>query len=191
LYLLRQLDIRQPERVDAPYNAIERVPLSGFSKVTIGLKLIADQNIHVGLRTTQNDRWYHFEAAIRLDFGEDLMAIHFWKVQIQQDEVRPWNVEMGALLPQESHGLHAVASHVQTNGPVDVAEGFAHQSDVPVIVFDQENLNRSVLFPDGIHSFLSLPAITKLRAKTARFDSASMLVAMPEGLCRSAALLLR
>jgi hypothetical protein len=73
---------------------------------------------------------------------------------------------MTTLAPQELQGLYAVGRQMHLDGPVDVAESFSCQPDITGIVFDQENLNRSLLFPDDIHRFFSMPAMKKHGVKT-------------------------
>jgi hypothetical protein len=63
------------------------------------------------------------------------------EVQIQQDKIRARNIDVGPLTPQKGHSLHAVASHVQTDGRIGVAERFLRQPHISRTVFDQENID--------------------------------------------------
>src|ERR1700689_4986177 len=137
--MLRQLDLGQPEIIDAPDEVIKGVPLRGFPEVAIGLKLIADQNIGVGLRTAQNDRRYHFEGYVTLDKSQNLAAVHLRKIEIEQDKVRARGLKVDALPPEKGHGLQAIGSQVQTDRPVDVDECLPRQPGIAGIILDQEN----------------------------------------------------
>src|ERR1700731_474607 len=81
-------------------------------------------------------------------------------------------MEMGSLLPQKGQGLYAIGSHVQTDGSVDVAKGFPHQTNIPGIVFDEEELDGPFHFLAGFHGILRFRA-TAAREAEARAGRAS------------------
>jgi hypothetical protein len=88
--------------------------------------------------------------------GQDLSAIHFGEVKIQQDKVGTGGMYVGAHVLQKCHSIHAVTSNVQMDGPIGIAEGFLRQPDVTGAVFDQQNFYRHTFSSDGLHDFLSI-----------------------------------
>src|ERR1700735_1307035 len=70
--MLRQLDLGQPEIVDAPHELIERIQLHRLAEVAVRLQLIARHYILGRTGRGQDDRWNQFQAVIVLDLGEDL-----------------------------------------------------------------------------------------------------------------------
>jgi len=112
LLMLWQLDLRQPEIVDAAHEALERLQPHGLGEVAVRLQLIALHDVRFRLGRGQDDGGDRLQVVIALDVRQDLAAIHSGKIQIQQDEVRPRGIAMWPLAPQEGHGLHAVGGHV-------------------------------------------------------------------------------
>src|SRR5580704_3596042 len=177
LHLLRQLDLGQPEIVDALYEVFEGIQLHRFVEVTVRLKLIASHDVRFRIGRGQDDRGDQFQALIFLDVSQDLATVHFRQVQIQQDEIGAGSVNVDPLVPQESHGLHAVDDHVQLDGFVGFAKGFLRQPDIAGAVFDQENLYGHATFSDKSHDFLSLRAKAKRKVDPCpSFDSTEMLL---------------
>ena len=70
---------------------------------------------------------------------------------------------MGPLVPQKGHGLHAVGSHLQMDGPVGFAEGFLRQPDITRTVFDQQNFDWHIIAFDAFHDLFFFPATVRMR----------------------------
>ena len=73
--------------VDAPHQALERIPLHGLAEVTVRPELVADHNIRFRLRGGQNHGRDGFQI-YPLDAGPEAAAIHSREVEVQQDQVR-------------------------------------------------------------------------------------------------------
>src|ERR1700722_1738119 len=129
------------------------------------MELVAFRDIRLRVGRRQDDRGDHFQAVILLDVSQNLAAIHFRKVQIQQDNIRTRGIAVDPLVSQKGHGLHAVRSDMQVDGRVGVAEGFLRQPDIAGIVFDQQNFYGHVCFSDGRHDFLLLSARAKRKVE--------------------------
>ena len=91
--------------------------------------------------------------------SENLAAIHFRQIQVQQNEVRPRGVLVFALPPEKRHGLHAVGSQMQGDRSIDVAKGLPRQPGIAGIVFNQENLHGPRFIFDDIHDLVSAIAM--------------------------------
>ena len=89
------------------------------------------------------------------DLCQNLAAIHFGQVQVQQDKIRAKGMQVGTFMPQKSHGLDSVHNHVQMDEGIGFTEGFLGQPNISGIVFDQENLYRHTVAADQLHDFLS------------------------------------
>ena len=82
-----------------------------------------------------------FRLGILLDVSQDLAAVHFGEVQIQQDKIGARGIGLGPLATQKGHGLDAVERNMQMDRRAGFAKGFLRQPDVARTVFDQENLD--------------------------------------------------
>ena len=88
LLLLRQLDLGQPEIVDALHQALERVELHRLAEVAVRLELVALDDVRLRLRGGQDDRRNRLQALVLLDVRQHLAAVHLGQVEVQQDEIR-------------------------------------------------------------------------------------------------------
>src|ERR1700685_3149723 len=113
LSLLRQFRFGQPECVDASHKAVEGVPVRRLSKVAVRLQLIADHDIRLVIRCRQDDRRNYLQVLIFFDQSQNLPAIHFGQVEIEQNEIGPRRICVDALASQKGHGFDAVGSEMQ------------------------------------------------------------------------------
>src|SRR5229473_4902463 len=74
-------------------------------------------------------------------------------------------MDVGPLMPEKGHGLHAVGGHVQMDRTIGIAEGFLRQPDITGTVFDQENLNGHTCSSDGCYNSFSLSASAKRKVE--------------------------
>jgi hypothetical protein len=84
---LRQSGLGQPEVVDAFHQRLEGVQLHGFSEIAVRLQLITFCDVSFRIGGGQDHGGDGFQALVFLDLSENLAAIHFGEVQIQQDEI--------------------------------------------------------------------------------------------------------
>src|SRR5713226_4611655 len=152
-----QLDLDQPEIIDALHQALEGVQLHRLAEVAVRLELIAFQNIRLRFGGSQDHYGDRFQALIILDVSQNLAAIHFGQVEIQQDKIWTRGMGVGSLLPQKGHGLHTVGSDVQLNRHIGIAECLLRQPDITGAIFNLQNLWGYMLSSVGFHNFLSLP----------------------------------
>jgi len=88
------------------------VPIAGLSDEAIRALRIAIFDIRRRIGCSEDDRRDCLQAAIILEVRQDLAAVHFWQVQIQQDEVWTSSVGVRALLSKEGNSLHAISNYV-------------------------------------------------------------------------------
>src|ERR1700730_5782113 len=118
------------------------------------MELIALYDIRLRVGSCQNDRGDQTKADILLDVREKLSAIHFWQIQIEQDQIRTRSSGVGASTPQKSQRLHAVTRDVQFDSSVSFAEGFLRQPDIARIVLDQQHFDRHTVFANDVQDLL-------------------------------------
>lgn len=70
-----------------------------FAEVAIRSELIAFHNICFRMGSSQDDRRDRLQAVILLDVSQNLAAIHFGEVQIQQDNIQASGMSVGPLMP--------------------------------------------------------------------------------------------
>ena len=74
-----------------------------------------------------------FKTFVALDPRQNLAAIHFRQVQIQQDKIRARRIGVIALALQKGHGVDAVDGDVQVDGLVErrgrLPESTGHRQD--------------------------------------------------------------
>src|ERR1700734_896969 len=70
-------------------------------------------------------------------------------------------MDVRPLVPEESHGLHAVGCNVQVDELIGIAEGFLCQPDITRTVFYQENLYGHTFSSDSFDGVFSLSPKTK------------------------------
>jgi len=80
LPLLRQLDLGQPEIIDALHQVLEGVEMHGLAEVAVGLELVAVHNIRFRLGRGQDHGGDGFQVVILLNLRQNLAAIHFGEV---------------------------------------------------------------------------------------------------------------
>src|ERR1700730_9324817 len=100
-----QLDHRQPEIVDALHNIEESAEVYWLGDVTVRMKQIASQDIRLRGRGSQNNNRNALQCLTLLDFRQNLPAVFLGQVQIEQDEVRAWRIDIMSLEWQESHSF--------------------------------------------------------------------------------------
>src|ERR1700685_56296 len=99
--LLRQLDLGEPKIGDTPYKIFEFVQLHRLDEVAIRLELIAFRNIHLRVGSSQDDGRNRFQTFVLLNARQNLAAVHFWEVQIQEDKIRARGINVDPLALQK------------------------------------------------------------------------------------------
>ena len=74
-------------------------------------------------------------------FGQNFSPVHFWEIQIQQNEVGPWGVPIRTFLPKKGHRFDAIIYDVQRERVCWRTKRLLRQSDIAGVVFDQKNVH--------------------------------------------------
>jgi len=80
-----------------------------------------------------------------IDLLQQLAPVVFWQVQVEQNQVRPRRVFVGTAPVEEVQPLLPIAGDVQGVTDVVAFEGFPRDQFVPAIVFDQQDIDDSIL----------------------------------------------
>jgi hypothetical protein len=70
-------------------------------------------------------------------------------------------MSVNTLLPQKSHSLDSVRSHVQMDFLIGFAKSFLRQPDITGTVFDKKNFYGHTISSDELHDCFSLSARAK------------------------------
>jgi hypothetical protein len=135
----QQPGLNQPEIINALHQVRELVKLHGLIEVAVRVELISFCNIPLRARSGQDHYGYSLETIVLLDVSQNLAAIHFGEIQIEQDEIGSGSTVVGRLVLEKGNGLHAVGRHMQMDIWIGVAEGFLGQPNIAGIVFYQED----------------------------------------------------
>ena len=84
----------------------------------------------------------NFRSWVLFDGGQNLMAVHFWQVQIQKNNIRPRLVSMFSFLSQEGHGLNSVGGSKHFVRHTRFVETAFDKMRVRVIVFHKQKCNK-------------------------------------------------
>ena len=106
------------------------------------MQVIGLQDILFILRGGQHHHRDTSQPRIVLNLRQDLAAVLFGEVEVEQNQIRTRAISVLALLPQEGHGLHAVGDDVDVIAQLAFLEGFLGQAHVPGVIFDQQKLDR-------------------------------------------------
>jgi hypothetical protein len=158
---LGQLDFRKPEIFDTPDETLELLKVDRLAEVTVGLELITFHDIHFGFGSGQDDSGDAFQVVVSLDVRENLPAILLREVQVQEDEVRPWRIDVRALTLQIGQGFDTIDRYMQVDQYVGFTESFLSQADVSGAVLDQKNFPGNTFPILRFHAFPSIPVKAK------------------------------
>jgi hypothetical protein len=130
--------------------------------VAVDAELVALHQIAFLLGRGKHDYGDRFRPRVTFHRLEDLQAVYFWKLQVEQHKLRR-GLEAAAgkstATEKEIQGFFSVANHLNLAGDFAFLKSVKSQFRVGRIVFYQENLNRIRLCqgPPPLHILLETP----------------------------------
>ena len=110
--------------------------------VAVRVKVVGLPHVRVGVRAGEHDDGNPPQRLIGLDLLEQLPSVLARKIQVQQDEVDGRSVGVAVAPEQEFSRLLPVAHDVEMTVHEPVPQRLPHQTHVPGIVLDHQDLDR-------------------------------------------------
>src|SRR5204862_7180044 len=106
----RQLDDAEPEVLDGAHDAHELIEIDRLGDVTVGVEVVARQDVLVGVGRGQHDHGNPAKVLIVLDLGKDLLAVEPWEVEIEEDEIGAGSGGVFASAVEEIEGILGIGA---------------------------------------------------------------------------------
>ncbi len=131
----------EPEVSGGLDDAKETLQVGSLVEVAVGEAVVGLAHITFGVGGGENSDGNEAQTGVGFNVFEQVFGIALGQVEIQEDKVGARRLGVSALAAEEEQRLIAIARDTDVDGRIDVAQGFAHESDIRRVVFNDEDLS--------------------------------------------------